>query len=58
MCDRIKEDDDRMKTIKNNKCFEENKNLEICLKDHDRDFRKCKEYLEKLKVCMSNKNSN
>jgi hypothetical protein len=51
-CDRIKEDDERMKSMKNIKCYEENIRLEDCLKQNDRDFRKCRDKLEQLKVCM------
>jgi hypothetical protein len=58
MCDRIKEDDDRMKGIKDLKCNEENKGLEMCLNKNDRDFRKCQEQLKILKNCMVNSVNN
>ncbi len=46
MCDRIKEDDYRMKDIKEiltkSKCYEENERLNVCMKSNNRDWRLCK----------------
>ena len=58
MCDKIKENDEKISTnfIKNDPCIQvENKNLEKCLKDNNNSFIKCKEYVEKLKICYNNK---
>ena len=57
MCDRIREDDERTQQMKKNeklnKCLDINKELEKCLQVNNRDFRKCKEELNKLKECMN-----
>ncbi len=46
MCDRIKDDDYRMKDIKEiltkSKCYEENERLNTCMKSNHRDWRLCK----------------
>lgn len=59
MCDRIREDDERTITMKKdvnlNKCLDVNKNLEKCLQENERDFRKCKLQVENLKKCMNYK---
>lgn len=53
MCDRIGEDDERQKQFRDMKCVDINKKLEICLNSNDRDFRKCKNELNDLKICMN-----
>jgi hypothetical protein len=58
MCDRIKEDDERMKDVRNLKCSDINKHLETCLKINERDFRKCKNELNMLKECMAGNKTN
>ena len=57
MCDRIKEDDERISILntRNDKCISINKGLEKCLKENDRDFRKCKLQVQELKICMEEK---
>jgi hypothetical protein len=52
MCDRIREEDDRIKSMRGKPCMEVNSILEICLSENDRDFRKCKLELLELKKCM------
>lgn len=54
MCDRIRNDDERNILLdgKKDKCIEINKELEKCLNENDRDFRKCKKYVDELKGCM------
>ena len=52
MCDRIREEDDRVKAMKDKPCIDINSILEKCLSENDRDFRKCKAELSELKRCM------
>jgi hypothetical protein len=56
MCDRIKDDDERIYKLSKLPCFEVNKKLENCLKLNDRDFRKCRTQMLDLKNCMDNQN--
>lgn len=61
MCDKIKDDDDRNKSIiiKNDPCINnENKILEECLKTNGHDWRKCATELKALQECFKNKNLN
>ena len=61
MCDKIKDDDDRNKSIiiKNDPCINnENKILEDCLKTNGHDWRKCTNELKSLQECFKNKNLN
>jgi len=57
MCDRIREDDERNEILdqRKDKCIEINKKLEKCLFENDRDFRKCKNVVNELKICMQEK---
>lgn len=56
MCDRIKEEDDRMKDankiLKNKGCYEENQEISKCLITNNRDFRMCKDKIQILKACL------
>lgn len=62
MCDRIRETDERNVTInsilKESGCLEINQMLSKCLLNNGRDFRKCKNELDQLKICQEKSNSN
>ena len=56
MCDRIQEGDERISNYdKNDKCITINFELEKCLKENERDFRKCRTQVNLLKICMEEK---
>ncbi len=56
MCDRIREGDERISNYdKSDKCISINFELEKCLKENERDFRKCKNHVDLLKICMEEK---
>lgn len=57
MCDRIRSGDERNEILnaRNDRCIEINKDLDKCLSENDRDFRKCKKYVNDLRVCMEEK---
>lgn len=57
MCDRIRNDDERNEILnaRKDRCIEINKDLDKCLNENDRDFRKCKKFVNDLKTCMEEK---
>lgn len=61
MCDKIKEDDDRMKStvISNNPCInKENKILDDCLKLNNHDWRLCNKEIKALQECFKLRDDN
>lgn len=55
MCDKIKEDDERMQSeivLKNDCIQNENKTLNNCLVKNNHDWRQCKNEIEMLKKCV------